>query len=329
MGKQACGQAMAANGATRRTPPQRWRAALCTGLVLAAGAARATEGGGNSYPVGVETNYNGLMPAEGLYPYLYYAHYTATSSRDNAGHDNPALANFRLHSNVAAARLSYVWPTVRLFGATVETRIVQSVADVDLNLAIARPAALGPLDRSGGRTGLADTSFSPIILGWHNGTYHQTVGLDTHLKVGAYGLTDRVNIGRNYYQFAPLYALTWFPTQRVDINAKLRYAINTRNKDTDYKSGNEATLEFSAGYRISPAFALGINGYLYRQTTDDVQHGIAVNGNGNRGRVNALGPYISYNFTPKIMLIIKVQSEFDARNRPQGTRLWSQIKIPL
>jgi len=45
--------------------------------------------------------------------------------------------------------------------------------------------------------------------------------------------------------------------------------------------------------------------------------------------VAALGPYISYNITPTMALIAKIQSEFDARNRPQGTRLWLQARIPF
>ena len=303
------------------------QAVVLATMAMGAADALATEGGGNSYPVGVETNNIGLMLPEGLHPFMYYSHYTATHFKDNNGDDNRQFARFRLESNVVAVRLSYVWPGVRVFGANVETRVAQPICDVDLDLAIATPR--GPLDRSGSKTGLADTSFSPIILGWHAPTYHHTFGLESHLKDGSYNVSDRVNTGRNYYQVASFYALTWFPAKNVDINAKLRYAFNTRNKDTNYQSGDEATLEFSAGYHVMPSLALGLNGYIYRQTTDDQLNGLAVNGNGNRGRVNALGPYISYSFTPKVTLIVKLQSEFGAHNRPEGTRLWGQMRIPF
>lgn len=295
----------------------------------ASGGARATEGSGNSYPVGVETNYNGLMLPEGLHPFYYYAHYSASHSRDNAGNDNRQLARFHIASDIVAARLSYVWPGVTLLGAHLETRVVQAVATVSVDAAVARPAPLGPLDRGGRRTGLADTAFSPLILGWHGATLHQTLGLDTHLKTGTSDSAERVNIGRNYYQFAPFYAFTWFPSKAWDLNAKLRYARNTRNSATDYQSGDEATLEFSAGYHPAPSLAFGLNGYVYRQTTNDTQHGVVVNGNGNRGSVNAIGPYLSYAITPKVTLMVKVQTEFNARNRPEGTRIWAQARIPF
>jgi hypothetical protein len=303
------------------------QAGMLATMVLGAGDAAATEGGGNSNPVGVETNFNGVMLPEGLHYFVYYSHYSAGHFKDNGGDDNRQFAHFALRSNAAAARLSIVWPGLRIVGATVETRLVQPVVALDLELAVATPG--GRVDRSGSKNGLADLSFTPIILGWHGPDYHQTLGLDGHLKDGSYTLQDRVNTGRNYNQVAPFYALTWFPGAHTDVNAKFRYGFNGRNKDTGYQSGNEATIEFSAGYRPAPALAFGLNGYVYRQTTDDELHGLAVNGNGNRGRVNALGPYISYSFTPRVTLIAKLQSEFGARNRPQGTRLWSQMRIPF
>jgi hypothetical protein len=304
-------------------------AAVAACMAMCANAAVATEGGGNSYPFGVETNYNGLMLPEGLHTFIYYSHYSASHMKDNNGDDNRQLAKFKIEANIAALRFSYIWPGVHVFGANVETRVVQSVAAIDLDMAVARRAPLGPLDRSGSRTGLADTSFSPFILGWHSPSYHQTVGLDSHLKLGAYDVSERVNTGRNYYQIAPFYAMTWFPAKGFDVNAKIRYAINSKNKETNYQSGDELSLEFSGGYRVSPKLAIGINGYLYRQVTDDKQNGVKVNGNGNRGSVNAIGPYIAYSFTPNLTVIVKAQSEFGARNRPEGTRLWVQARIPF
>jgi hypothetical protein len=302
---------------------------LCLALLAFSNHALATEGGGNSYPIGVETSFVGMMLPEGANPLLYYSHYEASNQKNNPGDNNPQLADFHLRVNTIALRLSYVWPGVRLLGANVETRVVQPAADIDLDLHVKRPNGLAPLDRGGEQGGLCDTAFSPIILGWHSPTYHQTTGIDTHLKLGSYDVNRRVNPGRNYYQVAPFYALTWFPRPGIDVSAKFRYAFNTRNHATHYQSGDEASIEFSAGYRISPRWHVGLNGYLYRQTTDDELNGAGVNGGGNRGRVNSLGPAIAYSFTPSVTFIAKVQSEFGARNRPQGTRLWAQIRIPL
>ncbi|MES2911213.1 MAG: transporter [Pseudomonadota bacterium] len=298
-------------------------------LAMAAAPAGATEGGGNSYPVGVETNFSGLMPPEGLHAFVYYTNYAANESKDNSGNNNPQLAYFKLRSSAVVGRLSYVWPGVRVLGANVETRVAQALPSIAASAGINRPAPLGVLDRSGSRTDLADTVFAPVILGWHSPTFHQMAGVETILPTGSYDSARVVNAGRNTLQVAPFYALTWFPSKGFDVNAKFRFAVNSKNNATNYQSGNEASVEFSAGYQPNPSLTLGLNGYIYQQTSNDVQNGALVNGNGNRGRVKALGPYIGYSFTPRFQVMLKLQSEFDAVNRPQGTRFWIQTKIPF
>lgn len=300
-------------------------AAILIALLALAPWASATEGGGSSYPIGADTTLSGYMLPEGANWLLFYQFYSAPHFKDARGNNTSRLTSFRLRSNVVAPRLSYVWPNIRFLGATIETRIVQPIANVDLTLDVARPSPLPPLNRGGVRTGLADLSLSPVILGWHSATYHQTIGLESHLKTGSYDVHEPVNTGRNHMQIAPVYAFTWFPRPRLNLSAKFRYGINGTNKATQYDSGDEASVEFSAGYQTTSQLLLGVNGYIYRQTTDDRQNGERVNGDGNRGRVNALGPYASYRFGPGIAAIVRVQAEFGARNRPEGTRVWAMM----
>jgi hypothetical protein len=97
-------------------------------LLALAAAASATEGGGNSYPVGVETQMVGMMPPEGNHFFVYYQHYHARHQKDHAGRDNAALPYFRLKADVIALRWSHIWRGVRIFGASVETRLSPSPA---------------------------------------------------------------------------------------------------------------------------------------------------------------------------------------------------------
>ncbi len=247
---------------------------------------------------------------------------------DNAGNDNAKFAYFKSQSNSVAARLTYVWPGVKWFGASVETRTALPLVSLDVDLGIARPSPLGPLDKGGSITGIGDLQFAPILLGWHSGSLHQTAGIEGFIPIGDYNVNNNVNIGRHYYQIAPMYAVTWLSND-VQLSAKFRYAFNGKNSSTNYRSGNEFTLEYSGGYQFTQNLSLGLNGYIYRQTTDDKANGVIVNGDGNRGSVNAIGPYMTYNFTPELKVIAKLQSEFDARNRSRGTRLWIQSKIPF
>jgi hypothetical protein len=292
--------------------------------------AQAIESNSGSYPVGVETNLSGIMFPEGATWLMYYSHYEAHDSKDNAGNNNAALAHYNLQSDTVALRLSYVWPGVKWLGANVESRFALSVPTIELDLDIARPQAFGgPIDKGGTETGLADLNIAPILFGWHGKTLHQTAGIEGYIPSGTYDKNEPVNAGHNFYQAAPFYAVTWFPTDRLEASAKFRYAFNSPNHATDYHSGNEFTTEFSAGYRVVPALSLGVQGYVYRQTTDDRLNGEAVNGDDNRGSVNALGPYFQYRFSKNFAVITKYQYEFDAKNRAEGSRLWVQAKLPF
>lgn len=306
------------------------RALQVAGLLMCFnGAVSATEGNGNSYPLGVETNMSGMMMPEGLTSLLYYTHYNASDVKGNDGKNNPNIARYHVKSDTVSLRLSYVWPGVKWLGANVETRAALALPTIDLTLDVARPAPLGPLDKGGTTTDLGDLSFAPVLLGWHGKTLHQIAGVETFLPTGAYDKNEPVNAGRNYYQVAPFYAATWFPTQAWEASAKLRYGINSKNQKTDYRSGDELTLEYSAGYRFTEALSAGINGYVYRQTTDDRLQGASVNGNGNRGSVNAVGPYAMYRFSKDFAVVAKLQEEFGAKNKSEGTRLWLQARLPF
>jgi len=289
----------------------------------------ATEGGGSQYPLGVDTHFSGVMAPPGYHQFMYYSHYESSHSKDNNGDDNARLAYFKIRSDAIATRASYVWPNITVFGANVETRAAIAVPTVELSLGIARPGPAGPLDRSGSTTGTADLSVLPVVLGWHLPTVHQMAAVELLFPTGEYDPSAPVNTGRNYYGLGPYYAVTWMPGQGLNVSAKLRYGMSTTNKETNYRSGDELTFEFGGNYGVGKTIQIGATGYAYVQTTDDKQNGAIVNGNGNRGRVFALGPSMAYIFTPKVALIAKVQFEFEARNRSEGTRVWLQMKLPF
>ena len=308
-----------------------WSSSLACALLLAAVApvADATEGGGNSYPLGVETIFAGIMPPEGFHMYGYYQHYETSRNLDNSGEANQRFSEYKIRSDVVSARFSYVWPGVRVFGATIESRGVLAVPTIELDLGVARPRPLAPLDRGGSTTGLSDPQLAPVLFGWHTDTIHQTAGIETFVPLGTYNAARNVNAGRHYYQVAPIYAITALPYTNTQFDLKLRYGINGKNLHDAYRSGNEFSAEFSAGYRVHPDVLLGLNGYLYRQTTDDRQFGTVINGNGNRGSVDALGPFVGYSFSKKFTVFLKGQTEVKAKNRPEGTRVWLQTKVPF
>lgn len=292
---------------------------------LLANGAWATENGGNSYPIGVNTILPGLQPGPGSYGYLYLTAYESTSLKDNTGANVGNVSNFSLHAQAAAIRLAHVWQ-VSLLGATIETRVNIPYANIDAHFDVQTPHGL--VHKSGEATGLADVAFAPALLGWHMGNLHQVAGLEFFLPTGSYDVHRLVNPGRHYYAIEPTWGVTWFPTPAVELSTRVLYMFNTTNNATNYRSGQELILDYNAALRLGHGWQIGTNGYFYRQTTNDVQNGSAVNGNGNRGQVLGVGPFIGYSRSG-FAVQLKYQRETLVRNRPEGNRFWLQVFMPF
>jgi hypothetical protein len=286
----------------------------------------ATEGGGNNYPVGVNTLLSGVQPAPGNHIYVYLEEYEATMLEGNNGNPSGSVSDFSLHAQAAAFRLSHVWQDVTFLGATLETR--SNIPFVDLDLHFDAHTPKGTVYKSGTATGLSDLTVGPLFLGWHLGNLHQELGLEFFLPTGSYDASRLVNPGRHYYSMQPNYAITWIPVPSVEFSARALYSVNSVNHVTDYHSGNEFIVDYNAGFRFTPMWQVGASGYFYRQLTDDTQYGQSVDGNGNRGQVFAVGPAIAYG-THKFSVALKYQREMMVRNRPEGNRIWLQMYMPF
>lgn len=300
-------------------------------LVIYGGPIGATELGGSSYPVGVELGYGDILPP-GFYNLGYFVHAQASSLKGDAGQDL-GWARYHLNADTLSYRMQYVWSTP-LLGAGVESALVLPFPVIDLQKQVSNALP----DTGGSRFGLADPLISPVRLAWKGESINQSAALEIIAPLGAYDVSARVNTGRNYWQFAPAYALTYRPTAEIAAAFKLRYGWNTTNDATNYRSGNELTVEYSAGYKVTPVMTLGIQGYFFRQPTDDQLNGQATSatngrligtGTGNRGSTNSIGPFLSYRFSPHFAVTGKIQQDFDVKNRPDFSRFWLQALLPF
>jgi len=300
-------------------------------LLLQGSLAGATELGGSSYPVGVELGYGDMLPA-GLYNLAYYSHAQASSLKGYSGQDL-GWARYQLRADTLSYRMQYVWAST-LFGASAESALVLPFPYIDLEKQVANALP----DTSGSRFGMTDPLLVPVRLAWKGEEVNQSAALEIVVPLGAYDVNARVNTGRNYWQFAPAYALTYRPSAVSVFGFKLRYGINTENNATDYRSGNELTVEYSAGYKPSSAMTIGLQGYFFRQTTDDELNGQATSatngrligsGTGNRGSANSIGPFLSYRVSPRFAFTLKYQQDFDVKNRAEFGRFWLQAMLPF
>jgi hypothetical protein len=288
--------------------------------VLVAGCAwqvAATEGGGGAYQNGAEGFLVGAVPPPGLYLVNYDMFYSADSFKD--GHGDTVPIDFDLQAAVDVVRLLNVTP-VTVLGGNWAQHIMVPLAFLDVGV-----------DTPGGRAtdknfGMGDLIVDPFIVGWHKLPFHWGIGVDTFVPVGKYHEGSLANIGRNYWTFEPMAAMTYLNEGGQEVSVKAMYDFNTKNPDTDYLSGQEFHADLAVAQHCGN-WTLGLGGFWYVQTTDDRQDGAVYKG-GNRGRQVAVGPQGSYQ-CGSVTISLVAEREFLTENRPQGDKVWLRAVIPL
>ena len=301
-------------------------AALIAALMSTSAA--ATEGGATNKALGVDTVLAGVIgPPGSLRITNFLAYYHAGETLDGSGNPRPGISNFDLNVSAGTSRFQYVWPDAKLFGADIETRVGATWytdADVSFDLGTAG----GVIHRNSSSSGWFPAALvGPVILGWHGETVHQMTGIEVYFPTRGFVVGQPVNVTTGFTSVAPHYWITWFPKPEVEIDGSFAYLFNQTNHKTNYQSGQEFSMDYAAGYSLTPTWQAGASGYAYRQTTDDKINGNAVPG-GNRGRAFAIGPYIRYH-EEYWGVTFKWQNEAWVENRAKGNRYFLQFAFLL
>ena len=290
-------------------------AAAAVAMACGVSAAYAGENGGSSYPGGVENFLTGAAPPPGFYVLEYGEIYRADKLKDGAGHDVP-LPVFNVAANVLSTR--FVWSTpFTLAGGNLMLHAIVPLVDLKIEV----PGL------SQHKTSVADVTFGPGLAFHHSANLHSVVGVDLVAPVGGYDRNDLTNIGRNYWSLQPLYTVSYVDPTGFNGDFKLTFNLNQRNKDTDYRSGNEAFLDFCAGWGIGNGWVLGAGGFAMRQLTDDRHAGAAVPE--SKSQAFAIGPSFKYDNGKGWFITAKWEREMSVRNRPEGSALWIKTILPF
>jgi len=276
--------------------------------------AQASEGGGSSYPMGAENYMSGAMPPPGFYGQLFVNHYEADNLRGNDGKKLPV--DFRVRANAITPRL--IWVTDQtLLGGSLAMHAIVPLVDLKVSLN-GQPQS---------KQGLGDVIFGTALGFHHSDKLHSIVSLDFIAPTGRYDRDDLTNIGRNYWVFEPVYALSYVDPDGLNVDAKIMYDFNRKNPDTDYRSGQELHVDYAVGWGLGNGWVLGVGGYMLRQTTDDRQDGHTIED--NKGRAFAIGPSVKYTSKDGWFLTAKWESETQVRNRAQGDAYWLKLTVPF
>lgn len=187
---------------------------LCTAVVmLMVGIASAGEGGGITYPIRVET----VMPAYAPAPrQLVMQEFTLfySASRFNDSQGNAAIPGFRITEFANCVKFKYNWDKKFLGGNLMSGGgTVQAYAQVEANGATQT------------KTNLANQDMEPVFVVYVKGPLHYQYGMDIWTPGPSYNKNDLVNVGQHYWDFEPVFAITWLPNKgRTELSSRLHYA---------------------------------------------------------------------------------------------------------
>lgn len=291
-------------------------AALVAVCVLLTGQAKATEGGGSIYPVGVENYGCCALPPPGVYGMVFGQSYSADKVRNDQG-KTVTPSGFKIRANVIASRV--VWVTQeRIAGASLAFHAIFPL----VNLKVAPAPGVSQTKK-----GLGDITLG-TVLGWRlSDKMHTVLGLDVYAPTGGYNKNNIANIGRNYWALQPVVGFSNMDKSGLNADLKAMYTFNFKNRDTGYRSGQELIADYAVGWGLGNGWVLGVGGYLYQQISSDKQHGATVKG--SKGRVFAIGPSIKYDSGKGWFLTAKYQVETEVRNRAEGEAFWVKAVFPF
>jgi hypothetical protein len=316
--------------------PGHWAVAalLSASSLIAAGDARAAEYAQGVYVLGNRGPLAGVIPPPGFYfeseTYFYQGDLGGNRVFQGGG---VVAANVKINFNAEFATPIWVTP-VEILGGNLgfSVTIPFGTPDVSAGAVLSSPR----IDRIvAGRERDAIFNVGDIYLasfvGWHSGNFHWTATALGVVPSGSFDNGQLSNIALNRPALDLSGALTYLdPALGYELSVVPGITFNWINPATQYRTGTEFHLEWSASKYLSKDLSVGLVGYFYDQLTSD-------SGSGDRigpfkGRVVSLGGQVGYTFHAGAIPIstsVRFYREFDVRNRFQGTATYLTISAPL
>ena len=312
------------------------RAARALWLLLlfsAAHGAFGAERSGSTFTPGTLGDYNIAVVSTnpGLYLRNDMFYYEGTDARTvRNGEINIDLAQSTWVDSVKLTLVPGLMVLGARYAAGVNLGLVS--AHVDSDVLQADPSGKAqPVHTSGSRTTISDVFVTPVVLSWQLGQAYVAWSEMVSIPSGTYDNDEFVNISRNYWALDSQLALTWIhPQSGLELSGKGGFIVNSRNEDTDYRTGNELHVEGLVAKRLDKRFSLGAVWYYYDQVSADTGSGTLL---GNfEGEAFGAGPALRYIIpfeSRNLTLIAKWIHEFYTRDRFAGDYIYFCIATRL
>lgn len=315
-----------------------WRifylAIACAAGLVAAPDAQAAEYAQGIYVLGNRGPLAGVTPPPGFY-FESETYYYSGNFGGNRLFQGGGVVAANIKNDTSANFVTPIWVTpFEILGGNLgfSITIPFGTPNVSAGAVLASPR----IDRIiAGRERDANFNVGDIYLasfvGWHSGNFHWSGTLLGVVPSGSFENGQLSNIALNRPAIDLSVALTYLdPLLGYEFSVVPGITFNWINPATQYLTGTEFHLEWSASKYLSKELSVGLVGYYYNQLTGDSGSGDRIGS--FKGRVTSLGAQIGYTFKLgeiPVSTNVRFFREFDVKNRFAGTATYLTISAPL
>jgi hypothetical protein len=282
-------------------------------------------------PSGLNLGGTSFFDALGKYtPGLVYQQYFQIQHfngiNDTNGNALPVFKNTSITAIVSLNQFIYVSP-YHLFGGVLGGMVI--VPLTDLNASFAHDS-LAKLKANRG-LGVGDLTwgpfiaFPPVIRGGRP-VFAQRMEFDVISPSGSYDTSKDINPSSGFWSINPYWAVTILPTPKTEISARFNYLHNFTNSQpasseplpagTTTQAGDAGWVNFTTSYELLPKLNVGLNGYYFKQFTDDKVNGVIQKGTETESV--SMGPGATYMFNQNNIGFLNVYLPVVKKNTTNG-----------
>jgi len=179
-------------------------------------------------------------------------------------------------------------------------------------------------------TSLADITISPLNLSWATAPgIFASAGLSFNLPTGKYEpdlVTANTGIGAPSLTLHGAYS---YLRDGWNLTANAALTINAENPDSDYRSGSDLLVDFTAFKNVGNDMSAGVVGYWRKQMSDDENNGTLLGGMvAERAEQIGLGLGFTKNWGPK-QLNVNFLAPVSTTDTRGSTTLQINYSIPI
>ncbi|EKN00396.1 MULTISPECIES: transporter [Acidocella] len=301
-------------------------------LALACGAAlKPAQAVTVNEPSGINLGGTSFFDALGKYtPGLIYQQYFQiqhfNAINDTNGNAIPVFKNTSITAIVSLNQFIYVSP-YHLFGGVLGAMAI--VPLVDLNASFAHDSPVRLVANRG--MGVGDITwgpfiaFPPVIRGGRP-VFAQRMEFDVISPSGSYDTSKDINPSSGFWSINPYWSVTVLPTAKTELSARFNYLHNFTNSQpassaplpagTTTQAGDAGWVNFTASYEVLPKLNVGLNGYYFKQFTDDQVNGVTQKGTETESL--SMGPGATYMFNQNNIGFLNVYLPVVKKNTTNG-----------